>query len=98
MKRDENGLPARFKGRLVALGNFQSDQLGSVEVYAPVTCIETVRILFSVAESRGWKVNHIDVVGAFLYALLPETDEIWIKLPNIDGVKSANGQLVRLRK
>lgn len=98
LKRDENGLPARFKGRVVALGNMQSDQLGLVELYAPVTCIETVRIIFSIAGNREWKIHQIDVVGAFLYALLSETDEIWIKLPNIDGVESANGQIVRLRK
>lgn len=53
LKRDENGLPARFKGRLVALGNFQSHQLGLVEVYGPDTCIETVRILFAVAYCKG---------------------------------------------
>lgn len=32
--------------------------------------------LFSIVKSRRWKVNHIDVVGAFLYALHFEVAEI----------------------
>lgn len=52
-KREGNGIAGRPEGRLVAIENLQSDQLGLVEVYVPVTSIETVRILFSVAESRG---------------------------------------------
>lgn len=98
LKRDENGLPERFKGRLVALENFQSDQLGLVEVYAPVTCIETVRILLAVAYAKAWKPHHVDIKGAFLYSLLSTTDAVWIKLPRIEGVPSANGQIVKLRK
>lgn len=98
LKRDENGFPARFEGRLVAMGNFQSDQLGLVEVYSPVTCIEAVRIILEIAYARGWKPHHIHIKGAFLYAMLSESDDIWIKLPDIDGVSSANGQIVKLRK
>lgn len=76
MKRNEDGLPARFKGRLIALGNFQTDKLDFVEVYVPVACIETLRILFFIAKLHGCDVHQIDVVGAFLYAALSESEDI----------------------
>ena len=38
------------------------------------------------------------MIGAFLYALLSVTEDIWIRLPNISGINSANGQIVKLRK
>lgn len=98
LKRDENGLPARFKGRLVARGNEQTDNFEYFELYAPVACIEAVRILLAVAAANGWSVDHLDIKGAFLYALLPQSEEVWIKLPSIPGVPEASGQIVKLRK
>lgn len=37
----------------------------------------------------------MDVKGAFHYAPLPSKEQIWIRLPSIDGVDRANGQVVR---
>ena len=46
LKRNADGISARFKERLVGRGNFQPEEdFDRVEFYAPVTCIETVRIL-----------------------------------------------------
>ena len=98
LKRDENGTPARFKGRLVARGNEQTDDFEYVELYAPVACIEAVRILLAVAAAKGWCTDHLDIKGAFLYALLPPSEEVWVKLPTIPGVPQARGQVVKLRK
>ena len=75
LKRDENGLPARFKARLVARGNEQSDEFDYFELYAPVACIEAVRILLAVAVCKDWCVDHLDIKGAFLYALLPLSED-----------------------
>ena len=98
LKRDENGVPARFKGRLVARGNEQTEEFEYVELYAPVACIEAVRILLAVAAAKGWCTDHLDIKGAFLYALLPASEEVWVKLPTVPGVPQARGQVVKLRK
>ena len=47
LERDLNGIPARFKVRLVAHGNEESDEVEYIELNAPVACIEAVRILLS---------------------------------------------------
>lgn len=67
------------------------------ELYAPVACINSVRILLTVATKNGYEVYHLDIKGSFLYAELPGTEEIWISLPNIPGT-SAFGSVVKLRK
>ena len=86
------------KIRLVARGNEQSDDFEYVKLYAPVACIEAVRILLAVAAAMDWCADHLDIKGAFLYALLPPSEEIWVKLPTVPGVPSASGGLVKLRK
>lgn len=97
LKRDENGRPARFKARLVALGNLQVDIGLLIELYAPVICIELVRALLAVAQAKGWSIRQVDFKGAFLNAYLDNGEEIWIRLPNIPGTKFV-GQLVKLVK
>ena len=98
LKRDKYGDPIRRKGRLVARGCYQSDGESYVELYTPVACIELVRLLLAVAVEMDWDIEHVDIKGAFLYARLPDSDRIVIRLPKIDGVKAANGQYVRLRR
>lgn len=97
LKRNKDGNPARFKARVVALGNFQDEFGNTVEMYAPVICIELVRALLSVMLHKGWNVKHLDIKGAFLHAYLIG-EEIWIRLPYIPGHPFLSGRLVRLRK
>ena len=99
MKRDAEGRPARFKARLVARGNLQYVRDSSyASRYAPVACFDLVRVLLVLTASFGWSRHQVDVKGAFLYAPLPTKEQIWIRLPSIDGVDRANGQVVRLLK
>lgn len=83
LKRDEHGLFASFKRRLVTVGKIQSDHLGLFEVYDSVTCIQSVRILFAFEYALRLTPHHDEIKGALLYALLSEADEVWIKLPRI---------------
>ena len=98
MKRDNLGKPARFKARVVALGNHQDEHGNEVELYAPVVCIELVRALFSVMLIKGWTVKHLDIKGAFLHAYLDSDEIIWLKLPVIPGNAFLSGRIVRLLK
>lgn len=98
LKRDADGNPSRYKARLVARGNFQEDCFDFGELYAPVACIESVRVILAVASVRGWSVHHLDVKGAFLYAPLQDADEMWIRLPSIPEIAQASGTVVKLRK
>lgn len=98
VKRDENGDVSRFKARVVVRGNFQNEFDDYAELYAPVACIELVRVIVTVAVHYGYSINHLDVKGAFLHALLPESDDIWVRLTKIDDIRQINGQVVKLKK
>ena len=42
------------------------------EIFAPVTQLETIRLLLMVSVQREWKVHQMDVKSAFLNELLHE--------------------------
>lgn len=98
VKRDSQGHVAKYKARLVVRGNFQADGNDYAELYAPVACIELVRLMFAVSVSKGWSIEQMDVKSAFLHAKLPDTDDVWIRLPKVPGVPAANGRVVKLVK
>lgn len=98
IKRDEDNDPARFKARLVARGNFQTILELEMDLYAPVACIEMVRLMIAVAVALRLDIHQIDVKGAFLHAQLPDGEEIFMRLPKIPGLDSVSGKLVRLIK
>lgn len=66
IKRDENGEIVKYKARLVAKGYVQEQGVDFDEIFAPVTRIETVRLLLALAARYGWQVHHLDVKTAFL--------------------------------
>lgn len=93
VKRAILGKPVRYKARLAVRGNFQNDVTNYAELYAPVACIELVRLMLAVAVAKAWSVNQLDVKSAFLYATLSDTDRVWIQLPTVNGVPEANGRI-----
>jgi hypothetical protein len=69
----------RFKGRLVIRGFEQVYGVDYDETYAPVSRLSSFRLLLALAARSGWKIEHMDVVTAFLY---PEVDhDIYMELP-----------------
>lgn len=79
LKRDANGNIIKHKARLVAKGYVQKQGMDFEEVFAPVTRIETVRLLLALAAKNGWQVHHLDVKSAFLNGELEET--VYVKQP-----------------
>ena len=65
-KLDQDGGVARYKARLVALGNLQREGIDYNEVYAPVAHLTTLRVFFAMAANLQVIPKQMDVVTAFL--------------------------------
>jgi len=94
IKHNANGEIARYKARLVAKGYTQVSGLDFNETYAPVTRLETIRLLFGLAVEKDWEIRQIDVKTAYLNGDLDE--EIYMEPP--DGLEIPDGMVLRLRK
>ena len=94
IKYDANGNVVRHKARLVARGYSQIHGLDYTETFAPVTRLETLRLLFALAVEKDWEVRQIDVKTAYLYGDLDE--EIYMESP--EGSDNPPDHVYRLRK
>ena len=72
-KRDSDGQIIKHKARLVAKGYVQKAGIDFEEIFAPVTRLETVRLVLALAARNEWEVHHLDVKSAFLNGELQET-------------------------
>ena len=78
-KQDEHGIVIRNKARLVAQGYSQVEGVDYGETYAPIARLESIRILLAYASHHGFKLQQMDVEGAFLNGPLQE--EVYVKQP-----------------
>lgn len=95
-KRDTNGEVLKHKARLVAKGYVQKFGVDFDEVFAPVTRMETVRLLLALAAKNQWEVHHLDVKSAFLNGKLYE--EVYVNQPEGYVTKGNEGKVYRLFK
>ncbi|KAD5317537.1 hypothetical protein E3N88_17483 [Mikania micrantha] len=72
IKKDAKGDVTHYKARLVAKGYVQKHGVDYDEVFAPVTRMETVRLILSLAAQKSWKVHHLDIRTAFSNGELKE--------------------------
>ena len=56
-KQDENGIIIHNKARLVAQGYSQVEGLDFGEIFAPVACLESIRILPAYAAVNGFTLH-----------------------------------------
>ncbi|GJV46343.1 retrovirus-related pol polyprotein from transposon TNT 1-94 [Tanacetum coccineum] len=78
-KLDKNGVVSRNKARLVAQGYNQQEGIDFNETYAPVTRLESIRILLAYACTHNFKLYQMDVKSAFLNHFINE--EVYVAQP-----------------
>jgi hypothetical protein len=78
-KQGEDGEFVRNKARLVAQGYSQVEGLEFGETFAPVAHLEAIRILLAFVESKGFKLDQMDVKSALLNGVIQE--EIYVRQP-----------------
>lgn len=78
-KTDESGNIIRNMARLVAQGYSQVEGLDYEETFAPVTRLESIRLLIAMACDLKFKLYQMDVESAFLNDNIKE--EVYISQP-----------------
>lgn len=74
-----NGTIARYKARLVANGNQQTEGMDYIETFSPVVKHPTLRIVLSLAVNSNWPLRQLDVSNVFLHSVL--TEKVYMKQP-----------------
>lgn len=79
VKRNLDGSVDRFKSGLLAKGFHQQQGINFHETFSLVIKHATIRTVISIAVSRGWSLQQLDVENAFLHGFL--TEEVYMIQP-----------------
>ncbi|KAK2404192.1 putative mitochondrial protein [Trifolium repens] len=96
LKVNSKGDVTRHKARLVARGFLQKEGIDYGEVFAPVTRMETIRLVTAIANLNDWNMYQLDVKSAFLNG--PIEEEVYVTQPPGFVVKNQESKVYRLNK
>jgi hypothetical protein len=96
LKRDEAGAIIKHKAHFMACGFMQWEGIDFDDTFAPVTRMESVRLLFALTAQERWRVHHIDVKSSFLNDDLKE--EVYVHQPSEFAIPGKEGKVLHLRK
>ena len=96
IKHRVDGSIERYKACLVARGFTQQEGIDYFETFSPVIKQVTVRLVFSIAVSRDWKIHQLDIYNAFLNGILDE--EVYMKQPSGFVDSALPSHMCRLHK
>ena len=79
-KLNADGSINKHKARLVAKGYSQEPGTDFTDTFAPVSRLDTIKLVLAVAAQCGWLIYQLDVKSAFLNGVLKE--EIYVEQPD----------------
>lgn len=91
-----DGTLDKLKARLVARGFEQFARIYFLETFSPVVKSTTIRLVFTLAATRKWSVQQIDVTNAFLNGDLEDTIYMYRPVSFVD--KQFPGHVCKLQK